>query len=227
MEVHRIMDVPGPHRFDYTAELDRVRVALGELAAEASRIVTAATAAVAGPDAGRADTAAVHAALQSLQVRSRKLDDELVVLLACQNPVAGDLQLVVACLRIATGVERMGELADHIAATADLRRPAPVVPAPLRPTITHLGRLCGDLADQLAAAIRKDDREAARQVEDADDQIDQIHRRLLATLTDSAWPHGIQSAVDLTLLSRYYERFGDQAVTAARRLAGIHPATNR
>ncbi|WP_239311457.1 MULTISPECIES: PhoU domain-containing protein [unclassified Frankia] len=219
------MDVPGPHRFEYTAELDRVRATLGGLAGEASQIVIAATAAVAGPDAGQADTIAVHAALARLHADSQELDDELVVLLACQNPVAGDLQLVVACLRIATAVERMGELADHIATTADLRRPASVVPAPLRPVITRLGRLCGDLAEQLAAAIRNDDREAARQVEAADDQIDQIHRRLLATLTDPAWPHGVQSAVDLTLLSRYYERFGDQAVTAARRLARVHPAT--
>ncbi|WP_250279630.1 PhoU domain-containing protein [Frankia sp. Cppng1_Ct_nod] len=207
----------------YTAELVQLRVVLGQLASEASHIVTSATATVAGSVCDRVRSSDVHTAVQRLRDHCRKLDDKMVVLLARQSPVAGDLHLVVAMLRIAGTVERMGELADHIAATADLRTPSPVVPAPLRPTVARLGGLSADLARRLAAAIVNDDPTAARRMENADDHIDQIHRQLLATLTDPAWPHGIQAAVDLTLLSRYYERFADQAVTAARQLGRVHP----
>ncbi|WP_131770328.1 phosphate signaling complex PhoU family protein [Candidatus Protofrankia californiensis] len=212
------MDVPGPRRWEYTAALRRLRIMLGELAEQTSQIVLDATTAV----TGQADTAGVHTAVACLRGCCQNLDEDLVMLLARQNPVAGDLHLVVAGLRTATAVQRMAELADHIAATADRRAPAVVVPVGLRPTLTRLGRLCAEQASCLATAICADDPAlAARQVTAGDDPIDRIHRQLMAILTDPGWPHGIQRAVDLALLSRYYERYADQAVTAARHLARL------
>jgi phosphate transport system protein len=216
------MDIPGPHRFEYHAALSRIRVVLGELAGEARQMLTDATAVVAGPTAGRG-TADVHAAVERVRDRSAELETELVDLLARQSPVAGDLRLVLAGLRIAAVIERMAELADHIATLADLRAPAAVVPPALRPTISRLGGLCTDLAGLLIDAISSEDPAAPQRVEDADDPIDDMYRRLLAAPSAPDWPHGGQTAVDLALLSRFYERFADQAVSAARQLARIHP----
>jgi phosphate transport system protein len=212
------MAVPQARRLEFTAALGQVRAGLAEFAGEAGRVVVSATEAVAGDTAGQFDTASVHAAVGRLRGRVEELDRDLVALLALQTPVAGDLRLVVAGLRISGATERMAELADHIAAAADRRAPAPVVPEPLRPTVERLGGLCADVAARLATAITSGDPATVAEVENADDQIDGIHRHLLAALTDPGWPHGVQAAVDLTLLSRYYERFADQAVGAARHL---------
>ncbi|WP_322753222.1 phosphate signaling complex PhoU family protein [Frankia sp. Cas3] len=213
------MDTPGPHRFEYTADLHRLRLLLATLADQTSQILTEATVAV----TARAATAGVHTATVGLRAACQTLDDDLVVLLARQSPVAGDLHLVMASLRITMAVQRMGELADHIAAIADLRAPTVTVPAGLRPTLTGLGRLCADQAHRLADALRADDPVAAAGcVVAGDDPIDRIHRQLMTTVTDPDWPHGVQRAVDLTLLSRYYERYADQAATAARRLTRLH-----
>jgi phosphate transport system protein len=186
-------------------------------------MMTDATASVAGPisDSAIAD---IHAAGERLRERSTELEAELADLLARESPVAGDLQLVLAGLRIAVMIERMGELADHIAMAADRRAPAAVVPPPLCPTVSRLGSLCADLAGLLVEAISSGDPAAAQRVEDADDPIDEIHLRLLADLSDPDFPHGNQAIVDMTLLARFYERYADQAVTAARQLAGIHTA---
>jgi phosphate transport system protein len=209
--------------------LDRIRVVLAELAAEARRILADATAAVVGPTSASADTSEAHASTERLRARSHELEGELVTLLTLQAPVvAGDLRLVLAGLRIAATVGRMAELADHIAGIADRRAPAAVVPAPLRPAVTRLGGLCDDIAGRLVTAISSDDPATAQRVEDADEPVDEVHRRLMAAITDPDWPHGIEAAVDLALVSRYYERFADQAVTAARHLGRIpsRPATS-
>jgi phosphate transport system protein len=102
-----------------------------------------------------------------------------------------------------------------------MRAPAAVVPAPLCPTVIRLGGLCDDIAGRLVTAMSDHDPAAAQRVEDADEPVDELHRHLMAALTDPDWPHGIEAAVDLALVSRYYERFADQAVTAARHLGRI------
>jgi phosphate transport system protein len=49
-----------------------------------------------------------------------------------------------------------------------------------------------------------------------DDAMDQLHAHMFSVLMDQDWPHGVPTAVDITLLARYYERFADHAVVVAR-----------
>ncbi|WP_083731006.1 MULTISPECIES: PhoU domain-containing protein [Protofrankia] len=213
------MDVPGPRRWEYTAELHRLRFMLSSLATQACEIILGATAAV----TEQADTVCVHLSVARLRGTCQEANNDLVTLLARQAPVAGDLQLVIAGQRITLAVQRMAELADHIATTADRRAPAQVLPADLCPSLTRMGRLCSEQACGLATAIHADDTATAvRQLTAGDDPIDRIHRELMATVTDSGWSHGMHRAVDLTLLSRYYERYADQVVNAAQSLARAH-----
>ena len=81
-----------------------------------------------------------------------------------------------------------------------------------------MSRVASDLVNKTALVIRDRDIEGALQVDHDDDQMDRLHRQLFITLLDPAWPHGIETAIDVTLIGRYYERFADHAVSVARRL---------
>jgi phosphate transport system protein len=63
----------------------------------------------------------------------------------------------------------------------------------------------------------------AQEIQKSDDKVDAIHRELFRIVLDPSWAHGVEAAVDVTLLSRYYERFADHAVSIARRI--IHVLT--
>src|SRR5690606_41928798 len=62
------------------------------------------------------------------------------------------------------------------------------------------------------------DVDLALQLETDDDAMDLLHRTLFQHLMDDRWKHGIETAVDVTLLGRYYERFADHAVSVAKRV---------
>jgi phosphate transport system protein len=194
---------------------------LAEAAQRAANAIREATAAVlTDPTHARV----VHRHVTQAHRASARLDDQLVNLMALQSPVAGDLRLVVAGLRISTAVERMTELAGHIAESAE-RRGGHVVPVQWQRQISELGMLCASLATGLTDALLEVDSRAARDLEQADEQIDQVHRRLMTAVTAPTWEYGTQAGVDIALLSRFYERFADQAITAARQLSAVHPVS--
>ena len=62
------------------------------------------------------------------------------------------------------------------------------------------------------------DPDEARLIRQDDDAMDDLHRHLFAVMLDREWRHGMTAAVDVTLLSRYYERFADHAVEISRRV---------
>jgi phosphate transport system protein len=66
--------------------------------------------------------------------------------------------------------------------------------------------------------IATHDVEAALEIETDDDQMDRLHRALFTELLDVAAPYSVEAAIDVTLVSRYYERFADHAVAVARRV---------
>ena len=69
-----------------------------------------------------------------------------------------------------------------------------------------------------AEVIITKDVDLALQLETDDDEMDLLHRTLFQHLMDDRWKHGIETAVDVTLLGRYYERFADHAVSVAKRV---------
>ena len=158
---------------------------------------------------------AADAAIDTVQ---HELDNRTVDLMARQAPVASDLRVLVTSLRMSADLERMGDLAAHIAKAARMRFPACAIPVELQMTILEMSRVASDLVNKTALVIRDRDIEGALQVDRDDDQMDRLHRQLFITLLDPAWPHGIETAIDVTLIGRYYERFADHAVSVARRL---------
>ena len=144
-------------------------------------------------------------------------EEEAYALLALQAPVATDLRTVLAVIHAAESLERMGDLALHVAKAARRRHPSPVLPEEVRPYFEQMGQVAVALAKKTEQVIRSQDVELARSVEDDDDEMDNLHRELFAVLMDKNWPHSVPTAVDVTLLGRFYERFADHAVSVAKR----------
>jgi phosphate transport system protein len=132
------------------------------------------------------------------------------------NPVAGDLRAVVSAIRASGDIERMGDLALHVAEVVRMRSPKPALPAEVRPAFAEMGKVAVQLGLKAAEVARTRNVILAAELDSDDDAMDVLHREMMEVLMDEHWPHGVRSAVDITLLARYYERFADHAVVVAR-----------
>ncbi len=146
------------------------------------------------------------------------LDNKTLEVMARQQPVASDLRNLVTSLRMSADFERMGDFAHHIARIARMRYPSSAVPAELALTIQSMGNVAVALNNKVTGLLTSRDTEVALQVERDDDEMDKLHRKLFEVLLDDNWAHGIETAIDMTLLGRYYERFADHAVSVSRRV---------
>ncbi|MCD2192868.1 phosphate signaling complex protein PhoU [Actinomycetospora endophytica] len=145
-------------------------------------------------------------------------EEQAFGLLALQAPVAGDLRSVIAAIHSAGDLERMGDLALHVAKAARRRHPDLVLPGEVAPYFAEMGRVALDLAQDARQVILNRDIELAFTMESDDDAMDDLHRHLFTVMMNRDWPHGVAPAVDVTLLGRFYERFADHAVAVARRV---------
>lgn len=145
-------------------------------------------------------------------------EEHAFALLALQAPVARDLRTVLAAIYCADKIERMGDLAAHIADTARFTHPEPAVPTELEPVFADLGQVTANMADRLADLITAPAAGAFAELEHTDCRVDQAHAAVLATISAPDFRHGPRTAASLALIARFYERFADQAVSVARRL---------
>ena len=147
-----------------------------------------------------------------------ELDARIIDIVARQQPVASDLRALATALRMAADMERMGDMAHHVAKIARLRHPNAAIPSELLLTIEEMGKVASTIANKTAEVISSRDIEKAVEIESDDDAMDQLHRRLFQALLSDDWAHGIETAIDVTLIGRYYERYADHAVSVARRV---------
>ena len=134
--------------------------------------------------------------------------------IARQAPVASDLRMMITALHISADLERMGDLAEHVAKTALRRHPSPAVPAELRPVFQQMAETADRMADKITTILARPDAELAAQLEKDDDAMDDLERDLFKVLLDDDWPYGAETAIDGALLGRFYERYADHAVNA-------------
>lgn len=147
-----------------------------------------------------------------------QLEDESFELLSLQNPVAGDLRMLVATLRMVSELERMGDLAVHIAKIARLRVPESAVPQDLVPMISRMAAVAEVMIGKVEHIIANSDVQAAEELDQVDQEMDRLRRSSFRALLGSEWTHGVEPAVDIALLGRYYERIADHAVSVAHRV---------
>jgi len=146
------------------------------------------------------------------------LDELAINILARQQPVARDLRIVVSALRISASLERMGDMAEHIAQLSRYRFPDKVVPKSLRGTFSELGRLDVQIAKKLTELLRTEDVRLAEEIRNDDDQIDELHVSVFDKVLGETWKGATVDTVDATLASRYHERFADHAVSIAKKV---------
>ena len=197
-------------------DLDSIGQTLIEMAQRVGRAMELATTAILTADLKLAEE--IISDDDQIDSMQHELDNKTMSLLARQQPVAGDLRTLVTSLRMSADLERMGDLAHHIAKLARMRYPATAVPPELVLTIQEMGDVAKRIIAKTTHVIESHDLESAVQLEKDDDEMDKLHRKLFLILLDDAWPHGIETAVDMTLLGRYYERCADHAVSVARRV---------
>ena len=149
------------------------------------------------------------------------VEDTCFTLLSLQQPVAGDLRVVVSALRMVGELERMGDLSVHVAKIARLRVPEVAVPDQLRPTMARMAEVAQDMVSRVAQIITTRDVEAAIELGRDDEVMDRLRRQSFRDLLSDDWAHGVEAAVDLALLGRYYERIADHAVSVANRIVFV------
>ena len=197
-------------------ELDGIGLTLLQMAGLVKVAMNDATSALLTVDLNSAEK--VIAADDVIDEIQHELDARTINLMARQQPVASDLRTLVTSLRMSADLERMGDLAHHVAKQARMRYPNSAVPAELVPTITAMGLVADKLIDKLSSVMEHRDTVRALEIETDDDEMDKLHRDLIGILLNDGWPHGIETAIDMTLLGRYYERFADHAVSISRRV---------
>ena len=203
-------------RTAFQDELDGVTQTLSELSVLVSGAITQATHALLTADLSEAE--AVIAADDRVDEIQHELDARIIDIIARQQPVASDLRALVTALRMSADLERMGDLAHHIAKVTRLRHPGAAVPSELLLTVEEMGKVARLISDKVGGIINSKDIDKALEVEKDDDEMDLLHRKLFLVLLDPSWPHGIETAIDMTLIGRYYERYADHAVSVSRRI---------
>ncbi|MGX5694461.1 phosphate signaling complex protein PhoU [Dermacoccus abyssi] len=196
-------------------DLDKISDQLVDMTKLVGTALERATAALLEGDRTIAES--VIAADDDIDALRREVDDLAVDLLARQQPVATDLRMVVTAMHMSSDIERMGDLARHIAKVARMSAPNVAVPENLRPIIADMARVGERLVQATGDAIGSKDVYAAVEIGRIDDEMDELHKKVFTTLLGD-WEHGMEAGVNATLLSRYYERYGDHAVAVADRI---------
>lgn len=147
-----------------------------------------------------------------------ELDEKAIELLALQGPVASDLRMIVGALRMSTSLERMGDLARHIAQLVRLRYPDLVSPPELQHIYAQMAEHTIAIAERLATLLETRELHLVSEITALNDQINQLHASVFAAIAAEDWHASAATTADVTLTSRYFERFGDHGVSVARKV---------
>jgi phosphate transport system protein len=203
-------------REEFHAELAEVTELLVAMADEVRGAMRRATTALLEANAGMAEgVISGDAVVNDLH---KQVEEKVYGLLARQAPVASDLRLVVTGLHTAWDIERMGDLAKHVAKTALRRHPAKAVPDELVDVFRDMAAVADRIAGKISKVLARPDAPNAAELESEDDVMDELHKGLFVVLLGAAWKQGVEAAIDGALLGRFYERYADHAVNAGHHM---------
>lgn len=205
-------------------QLDTMFADLASICENVEIAVRLATEALLSGDATIAES--VISADAEIDRARERIEDSAFLLLSLQQPVASDLRTVVAALRMVSELERMGDLSVHVAKIARLRVPNLAVPADVSPTIERMAHVAEDMVRRVSKIITDRDVDEALALVREDEEMDQLRRSTFADMLSADWSHGVEAAVDIALLGRYYERIADHAVSVANRVVFVVTGEN-
>lgn len=200
----------------FQAELHQIGEELIEISQLVSDAIQKANSAFQGADTELAqEVIAADARIDFLQ---NDLDERAIDILALQGPVASDLRMIVGALRMSASLERMGDLARHVAQLARLRFPANVIPERIRATFDELAELDVQIAAKVTELLETRNLELTNEISAANVQVNELHAGVFRAVAAEDWNESAPTTVDVTLASRYYERFADHGVSVARKV---------
>ena len=204
-----------PMREAYNVELENLATKLADMSVQVADAMERATKAMLESDLELAEQVISDDAL--VDDARADCEEQAYALLALQAPVATDLRIVLAAIHAAESLERMGDLALHVAKAARRRHPEPVPRG--RPAVFRRhGQDRGEAGPPGRTDHQDRDIEAARRLE-TEDQVDDIHGTV-----QSSWPRTGNTVWPLLRTSRcsaVYERYADHAVSVARRMVFV------
>jgi phosphate transport system protein len=201
----------------FERELLEVKDRLVDLSESVTVIMEKASFAFLNADVKSAEEAI---ALSEINEERALVIDELAIrILSKQTPLARDLRVLVAALRISASLDRMGALAGHLATIARYRYPDSAVPKLLRETFGEMGELDCGLGKQVTELLANSDVDLARKIQAEDARVDELHRSVFTLVLSPNWKENALHTVDVTLASRYYERFADHVVAISAKVA--------
>ena len=201
----------------FQKELSEVQERLVDLSESVTEIMEKASMAFLNSDVKKAEEAIALAEVN--EERALAIDEMAIRILSRQSPVARDLRVLVSALRISASLERMGALAGHIATIARFRYPETAVPEALRKTFSEMGALDCALGRKLTQLLRNTDVDLARSIQAEDARVDELHRSVFDLVLSDKWKENAMYTVDVTLASRYHERFADHVVDISAKVA--------
>jgi phosphate transport system protein len=200
----------------FNGELEQLGVELATMCGLAADAMEKATRALLRSDLVLAEQ--VISDDEELDAAQARCEEHTFVLLSLQAPVARDLRLVVSAIQSAEKIERMGDLARHVAELTRRRHPACAVPGDLAGQFGEMARLAVASARRVQDIIAAPMEEHFTEQDRADDRIDELHREILNAVSGGASGRSVREGIDVALLARFVERFADQAVSITRRL---------
>jgi phosphate transport system protein len=201
----------------FKVELSEVQKRLIVLSENAQTIMDKASRAFLNSDVTLADEAL--ALSEANEAGALDLDELVIRVLATQSPVARDLRILVSALRMSASLERMGSLASHVAAIARYRYPGSAIPESLRQTFEDMARLDLELVSKATKLLANTDLDLAREIQAQDEAVDRLHRKVFDVVLASDWKENAMFTVDVTLASRYFERFADHVVDISAKVS--------
>ncbi|WP_026531269.1 phosphate signaling complex protein PhoU [Haematomicrobium sanguinis] len=200
----------------FQAELAQIGDELTEISSLVSQAIVNATNALETADTELAqEVIANDARIDFLQ---NDLDERAIDVLALQGPVASDLRMIVGALRMSASLERMGDLARHVAQITRLRYPDHALPEAVRPTFAEMAQLDIEIAKKVTELLETRDLKLAQDIQKANSRIDELHASVFTTIAAPDWDAPAPTTVDVTLASRYFERFADHGVSVSRKV---------
>ena len=203
-------------RDSYREQLDDILADLVQMSQVVSSAVRSATTALLESDIHLAEQ--VIAEDERLDAKQTEVEVRAFSLLARQAPVAGELRTLVATLRMVTELERMGDLAAHVAKIARLRYPENAVPESLRANFIRMGDVAEKMVVTAGQTLNDRNIQNAQELRARDEEMDELRRTQFRVMLSEDWPYGVEAAVDVALLGRYYERIADHAASMGRRI---------
>ena len=194
-----------------------VQARLVDLAENAESIMDKASRAFLNSDVTLADEALALA--ETNETKSLDLDELVIKVLATQSPVARDLRILVSALRMSASLERMGSLSSHVAAIARYRYPGSAIPASLRKTFEDMARIDLELVGKAIKLLQNTDLDLVREIQARDESVDRLHRKVFDVVLSPEWKENAMYTVDVTLASRYFERFADHVVDISSKVS--------